>query len=166
MSDVRWIDQKGQPTDTAPARATLAGIRQIGILIERLSPDGIKAGLSDGLLQETVAAALREAGIAVVPMDGPYTGDGFSFLVVNVTVEQVASIRDGKIGLLLFTTALYLYQAVHLARQPGTAHTAITWHTGLTGAVPTTAASDFLWESVRRCQQKFIEAWQSVNPAG
>src|SRR2546425_3316356 len=72
------------------ARETLRGLKGVGVVVERVSPDAERDGLTQSQLQTDVELRLRKAGIPALTQEECRATPGHPFLYVNVNTH-----RDG-----------------------------------------------------------------------
>src|SRR5438445_108872 len=72
--------------DTEATRATLRGLRGVGVLVEPLDPDVERAGLTTLQLQTAVEGQLQKAGIPVFTTEERLRVPGKPFLYVHVNI--------------------------------------------------------------------------------
>jgi hypothetical protein len=137
-------------------RASLAGIKGIGVVIEDLAPDAAQVGFSTQLVQADVGQKLRSAGIKVLSEDELLKTSGMPYLYINIFTfkddEQFA-----------YHITLELKQMAALVRKPGIKLSASTWKTRVGGTVGIKKVTE-LRAVVKDETDQFISAWKAANP--
>ena len=87
-------------------RATLKGLKSVGIVVDTVDADLAREGIDPDFLRATILTKLEKAGIAVEK-------DAVDFLGLRVTAAQ------GKRMPAALCLSLGLYQPVILSRDPG-----------------------------------------------
>jgi hypothetical protein len=136
------------PTDQQSAES-LKGLKSIAIVVEDLSEDEKRFGLTKGLIQTDVELKLRLAGIRVVP-----DAELPAFAVVHVTVIASPSGFAAAVEVALM-------QWVSLARNPSIGSLATTWKENEVIGKPNGSE---IRESVKNHVDRYVNAWLSVNP--
>jgi hypothetical protein len=126
----------------------LVGLRQVGLLVDALSPEALQDGLSRDTLSTDVEAELRRAGITI---SQPPLPPGAAYLRVTVIMRRHIDVR---------MYAVYVEVSLHQLVVPSGKDTsmvdALTWRTnsvGIVGAGNITEASDVVRELVREFTQ-------------
>ena len=152
---------------------TLRGLRGVYVLIEGLSSDAKKAGLTKSQLQIDVEVELRKAGILVLTEDERVKTPGRPYLYVNVT--SVALPGEFK-GLYAYHVTVQLNQMADLRRNRSIGIYGITWeraYVGYSGKSHLKRAvregvkdyvNAFINETVRDYVNAFINDYLTVNP--
>jgi hypothetical protein len=140
------------------SRTTLLGVTRLIVNVEPLNADAEHEGLTRGLLESTVAASLRAAGIAVVT-SAPAGGVPPPTLHLDVMTVRL----DARYA---YSVRLELWQAVRLVRDPSVAASAVTW-SGLqfVGTVAGPSLVD-VRRSVQAAVDEFIQEWQRAAAEG
>jgi hypothetical protein len=137
-------------------RASLAGIKGIGVVIEDLAPDASQEGFSTQLVQADVEQKLRSAGIKVLSEEELIKTSGMPYLYINIFTfkddEQFA-----------YHITLELKQMAALIRKPGIKLSASTWKTRVGGTVGIKKVTE-LRSVVKDETDQFTSAWKAVNP--
>jgi hypothetical protein len=143
--------------DDADTRPTLRGFSGVYVVVEALSPQIEKEGLTTDQLQRDAEAKIRTAGVKVLSREEFVKAPGKPYLYVNVSI----SILRTQITRYIFYVRLEFNQEVSLVKSPGTIVPASTWSTGGWGI-------DFSLENIRDIfknqVEKFIDAYLAVNP--
>jgi hypothetical protein len=142
---------------TAGEKGSLKGLDGVGVLVEDMSPDAVKGGLTKAAIQTDVELTLRRAGIRVLSFVEEVKAPGQPYLYVNI------SATTGGCG--PYSLSIELHQKVQLARNPDLSTSAATWSASGLGAVgigvwDTLGIRGFLKDLVH----KFANDYLSVNP--
>jgi hypothetical protein len=147
-----WIAALAAQTGDAPIdRATLKGIKAVGVVIDALPPNLPKEGVTAEALETRLASRLREAKVNVDPAAKEFVG------------LRVSSVRGNR-GPYALAMTIGLYQPVTLVRSPTTRAAPQTW------AVDTIVMADpkllyrAAMDSVDELASRFAAAYHSVNP--
>jgi len=139
-------------------RATLRGLKGIGVLVEQLAPEVENGGLSKDQLQKNVEAKLRAAGIKVLTREECAKTPGEPNLYINVNVNIAKTESD----IYPYSLDLLFIQKVSLLRDQKITSYAVTWSTGGVGSISKELLND-LRESVGDVVEVFIKACQAEN---
>lgn len=142
--------------DNAYTRETLRGLSGVGVVIEDLSSNATRAGLTTAQLQTDVELRLRKAGVRVLTASERKETPGGPFLAVIVTARE-------KLGLYGYSVEVHFLQRVYLERN-FTDALAITWAVDSTGTVGADRFRQGIRESVGDHIDKFLNAYLAVNP--
>ncbi len=154
--------------DTNEKRETLRGLTGLAVLVEEVSRDLERAGLSRSQLQTDAELRLRKAGIRVLTPEEALATAGGPFLYINVSGGRVRS-EDGFLfhGSLLgygVCIRVSLHQEVRLARDPAvTAYDAETWSSDGILQMVDVSSLRLIRESVADQVDQFINAYLAVN---
>jgi hypothetical protein len=140
-------------------RATLRGLKGIGVLVEQLPPEVEKGGLSKDQLQKDVETKLRAAGIKVLTKEECAKTPGEPNLYINVNVNIAKTESD----IYPYSLDLLFIQKVSLLRDQKITSHAVTWSTAGVGSITKTMVSQ-LRESVGEILDIFIKAYRAENP--
>ena len=141
----------GQTSDAD--RASLRGLTGFELFVEELIPEAPLDGLAAEDLTTAVEARLREAGFSLQSDSG---GSAYLYLNVNMTTGS---------GIYIYCADLQLRQASQLVRDPArTVPDAITWHTGIVGAVPARELRMGITSVVLDEIDSFIRVYAEENP--
>ena len=137
-------------------RQTLAGLRGVSVLVERISDAAQRDGLLADQIQTDVEVKLRQAGIPVLTSaesstDSPY-------LYVNPQLFK------NTVGLYVYNLEVRLDQAVSLRRQPSISTTAPTWSATAQYGTVAPAALGSVRDRIRDLTDQFINAYLAANP--
>jgi hypothetical protein len=147
----------GLAQDDEDTRPTLRGFPGVYVVVEPLSPQIERDGLTTDQVQKDTELKLRTAGMKVLSKEEFQQTLGKPYLYVNVNI----SILRTQITRYIFYIRLEFNQEVSLVNSPMTVVPAATWSTGGWGI-------DFSLENIRdilRNQvEKFANAYLAVNP--
>jgi hypothetical protein len=151
------LASSGFAQDDADTRPTLRGFSGVYVVVEPLSPQIEKEGLTTDQLQKETEAKIRTAGVKVLSKEEFLKTPGKPYLYVNTSI----SILRTQITRYIFYIRLEFNQEVSLMKAPGTIVPAATWSTGGWGI-------DFSLENIRDILKnqvdKFIDAYLAMNP--
>jgi len=140
-------------------RATLRGLKGVGVLVEKLPPEVEQEGLKRDQIQIEVESKLRTAGIKVLTREEAFNTPGEPFLYININVN----IAKTESEIYPYSIDLLLIQKVSLLRDPNLTSYAITWSTGGVGSIGKTIVRE-LEEGVEAMVDVFIKAYLDENP--
>jgi hypothetical protein len=140
-------------------RKTLAGLTEVGVIVEQIDPAMEKAGLKRFLLQTDVELRLRQAGIRVLTT-AELEAPGSAFLLLSV--GGTASRQLPKVFALCIRLALA--QGVMLIRRPSVTSVGSTWYMDAQAVSVDTDYVPAVRESVRDMVDQFINAYLAANP--
>jgi Cdc6-like AAA superfamily ATPase len=140
-------------------RATLRGLKGIGVLVEKLPSEVEHEGLKRDQLQMEVESKLQTAGIKVLTKEEAFNTPGEPFLYININVNVAKTESD----IYPYSIDLLLIQKVSLLRDPKLTSYAITWSTGGVGSIGKQIMSQ-LQENVEGMVDVFIKAYLAENP--
>ena len=140
-------------------RATLRGLKGVGVLVENLSPEAEKEGLSRAQLQADVESKLRKAGIKILTKDESAKVPGEPYLYVNINLNTAKTEDD----VYPYSLDILLIQKVSLLRDPKITTYAVTWSTGGVGSISKQTVGE-LRENVKAIVDVFIKAYHAENP--
>lgn len=149
-----------QVGDQARHRATLAGIGPVHVLVEEISDDLKRSGLSFTTLQTDAELRLRATGIRVATEAESFTLPGDPYLYVKVTGLQDKTVSGRQFGYSA-CVSVSLTQGVRLDRKPSIRISAPTWSVE---EIVTGPSAEIVRRSVRDLVDRFINAYLSVNP--
>lgn len=145
--------------DTPNERVTLAGLTRLHVVVDELSPDAEREGLTRAALQAEVERRLQQAGLRVLGGAEALAADGRPTLHVRVEVARIADLPD----LFLYSVDLTLRQRTWLARDRKIESHSITWSdTRQVGAVRA-GRIGAVRDAVRAKVEQFLKAWETVN---
>ena len=140
-------------------RATLRGLKAVGVLVENLPSEVEKEGLNRDQLQKTIESKLRLAGIKVLTKEEAFYTLGEPFLYININVNMAKTESD----IYPYCIDMLLIQKVSLLRDPKQTTYAVTWSTGGVGSIGEAILSQ-LRENVEEMVDVFIKAYLAENP--
>ena len=140
-------------------RATLQGLKGVGVLVEKLPPEVEQEGLKRDQVQMEVESKLRTAGIKVLTKEEAFNTPGEPFLYINLNINIAKTESD----IYPYSIDLLLIQKVSLLRDPKLTSYAVTWSTGGVGSVGKPILSQ-LRESVEAMVDVFVNAYLMENP--
>ena len=140
-------------------RATLRGLKGVGILVEQLPPEVEREGLVRNQLQMEAESKLRMAGIKVLTKEECSKTPGEPYLYININVNLAKTESE----IYPYTIDAMLIQKVSLLRAPEQITYAVTWSTGGVGSIGKPILSQ-LRDSVEEMVGLFIEAYLGENP--
>jgi hypothetical protein len=152
VSPVAAIDAKSN-------RATLRGLKSLGVLIEHLPPEIEKEGLSRDQLRASVELKLRKAGMRVLTREESFGTAGEPHLYININVNVAKTESD----IYPYSIDLLLIQRISLVRDPNITTYGVTWSTGGVGSIGKTIVRE-LGESVEGMVDVFLKAYLEENP--
>jgi hypothetical protein len=139
-------------------RATLRGIKAIGVLVEALNPDVEQFELSRAKIQTDVELKLRRATLNVLPREQAMRSPGNPQLYVSLQVQPV----DGS--LYVTSVSVELYQLVTLRRDPSIIAYASTWKASAKLGVVGRSRLSALRTEVADMVDEFLNAYLAENP--
>jgi hypothetical protein len=142
--------------DVDITRATLRGLRGVGVLVEPLAPDVERAGLTTLQLQTAVEGQLQKAGIPVFTTEERLRVPGKPFLYVHVNIVL------RSYALVTYFIHVEVNQRASLETDAFLT-TVSTWSVGLQGTIEK-ARLDTLDDVVRDAVDQFSNAYFSVHP--
>ena len=148
------LESRTQDVDIT--RATLRGLRGVGVLVEPLAPDVERAGLPTLQLQTAVEGQLRKAGIPVLTAEERVSVPGRPFLYVHVHVV----LRSYALATYFIQVELNQWASLET---DALLTTVSTWSVGLQGTIDK-GHLDTLDDFVRDAVDQFITAYFSVHP--
>lgn len=144
--------------ESSPARESLRGLSGVSVLVGQLAPDVKADGLSEEAIRTAVQQIIRSNGIrALSQADTKATGTGATLLV------RANTMKPNTQQLYVYDVSVQFYQRVVLVNQPDYSMLAMTWESGVTGAVGSGRVRDFL-NSVERQVKAFANDFLTVNP--
>ena len=137
------------------ARTTLRGLQGVSVLIEDLTPENERAGLTTQQLQIDVEGQLQHAGIPVLTKDQAFHVQGAPFLYVYV------HLLPHPIGLTAYSSLLEVNQRASLDLN-GSSASVSTWSVQRLGTVGSRHLAA-VRNDVRGQVDHFINVYRSVN---
>ena len=147
------------PINGLSNRATLRGLKGVGVLVEKLPTEVEKEGLDRNELQRAVESKLQSAGIRLLTKEESIRAPGEPYLYVNINVNVAKTESD----IYPYSIDMLFIQKVSLLRDPKLTSYAVTWSTGGVGSIGKPILSQ-LRESVEAMVDVFIKAYLSENP--
>jgi alkanesulfonate monooxygenase SsuD/methylene tetrahydromethanopterin reductase-like flavin-dependent oxidoreductase (luciferase family) len=146
--------------DTPNERVTLAGLTGVHVVVNEMSAEAAREGLTRSSLQAEVESRLRRGGLRVLTAAEALTSVGRPTLELRVTLIPAGEVPQ----LYVYSVDLALRQQIRLTRDRSVDSFAITWsetrQVGVVGATRLAVVRD----AVRAKVEEFITAWQTVNP--
>jgi hypothetical protein len=140
-------------------RATLQGLKGIGVLVENLPQEVEKEGITKNQLQIEVELKLREARIPILSREECLKTPGEPYLYININVNTAKTESD----IYPYSLDVMLIQKVSLMRDPKQTTYSVTWSTGGVGSVSKQSIHP-LRNSVGDIVDVFIQAYLAENP--
>lgn len=145
--------------DTPNERVTLAGLTGVHVVVEEVTPDGEREGLTRASLQAEVEQRVRRAGLRPLTATEALAAAGRPTLQVRVVLLRAREAPQ----LYVYSVDLTLRQQIRLVRDRAVESFAVTWSENReVGAVPATRLAA-VREAVRAKVDQFTQAWQIVN---
>jgi hypothetical protein len=132
-------------------RATLRGLKAINVVIDTLDKELAHENLTQDALKSRMERRLQNAGI-------PLGKDAHEFLALRVTQA-----RD-KRGPVAVSISIGLYQPVVLSRDRNIRSVTQTWEAVTTLMAEPKVLNEASMSSVDELTDRFVAAYQSVNP--
>ena len=157
---VVWAQKATKPVSQQITRVVvprgadvLKGLRGVEIVVEDLSDDAEKRGLTRDRIQSAIELSLRRNRVPVLTKDERQAKPGRPYLYVKVSVGDYT-----------FSINVELHEDVRLARAPSTLVAgATTWGTFMFGAAGATGG-DFILKSVEEEVDTFCLDYRKANP--
>jgi hypothetical protein len=137
--------------DAALDRATLQGLKTIGVVIDRIDPELVKQGFDRVALQSRIDVRLRKAGLPVAKNSNEFLG------------LRLLQVRGGR-GPYALCVSIGLYQPVVLARDSKIRTATQTWEADTVLIAQPKLLYAASLDSIDELVDRFIAAWHSVNP--
>ncbi|CAB1085445.1 hypothetical protein D1AOALGA4SA_12932 [Olavius algarvensis Delta 1 endosymbiont] len=167
----------GQADDRAKDRATLSGIKTIVVNVHTFerewAPELTKAGLTESVLQASIARQLENAGLSVVREEASKRSETEGILNIRVkfvnpeppkktftTAKEQEILRFDPQKRYVYAIRLNFRQLASLRRNPEVTISAITWQTESLGMSRLAA----IRQDFENVVNVFIEAYSSENP--
>lgn len=148
-------------SDDEVARATLRGLPGVNVLVEALTAEAERNGLTRAQIQTDVELRLRKAGIRVLSETERDETPGRPFLYVTVNARKARSTP-----LYAFSIHVALAQRVLLERDPQISSLAETWSISSTGIVGESHLRELTRSEIADRVDAFLNAYLAVNPSG
>ncbi len=136
--------------DAALDRATLRGVTAVNVVIDPLSPEIEKEGVTIDGLRMRLEEGLRNAGIPIDPAAN-------TFLAL-----RLRSVRAAR-GPLSIAITIGLYQPVTLVRDPAVRTATATWEVDTVILADTKQVYRACIDSADELTGRFVTAYRSVN---
>ena len=136
---------------------TLKGLKGVGVLVEDIHGDAIKAGLTCKQLQIDVELKLRKAGIKVLTRVEQKNSPGYPWLYVKTNIMRIYRSY-------VYQITVTFRQHVFLRREMTTMTDTGTWETGALGYCGRGSAKKQIRESVGDFVDEFINDYLKMNP--
>ena len=137
--------------DAALDRATLKGIKAVGVIIDQLPADFPKEGVTVDALQTRLAERLKDANITVDPAAKEFVG------------LRATSVRGAR-GPYAVCIGIGLYQPVTLVRDAAVRSAPQTWEVETVLMADPKVLYRAAMDSVDELASRFATAYHSVNP--
>jgi hypothetical protein len=137
--------------DAALDRATLRGLKSLGVVVDRIDPELGKEGFDAETFQTRIEVRLRSAGLPVAANSNEFLG------------LRLLQVRGGR-GPFAVCLSIGLYQPVVLARDPKMKTATQTWEADTVLLAEPKLVYRASLDSLDELVDHFIEAWRSVNP--
>ena len=137
--------------DEALDRATLRGLKSIGVVIDRIAPELEKQGFNSSSFQSHIEERLRAANV-------PVAADATEFLGLRVLPVR------GNRGPVAICLSIGMYQQVTLARDPKIKTATQTWEVETVMMAQPNYVYNASLESIDELIGRFVSAWRSANP--
>jgi hypothetical protein len=137
--------------DAAIDRATLRGIKGVGVVIDTLDAEVVRIGLTANALQARIEKRLDHAGV-------PVTKDAAEF--VGLRIMQVHD-KKGPYGLCI---SAGVYQPVLLSRDHNVKTATATWDVQTVVVADPKLVQEAAMTSIDDLIEAFATAWKSANP--
>ena len=138
--------------DDDNSRATLRGLTEISVVVDKLSDEAANAGLSQEQLSGLMESKLAAARIQV----GPSTG-------VSLFLKVTVILPDPKSRSYAYHISMELYQTVSLVRDSTVTVVTPTWSLGQLGTVGKAQIVQTVESAVSDFADQFTGAFYSVN---
>ena len=154
---VLWAGMAGVAAadDSELARATLAGLKGVAIIVEQLPPEVERAGLKRAVLQTDAELKLRVAGIRVLTQEELDNDPAYPYLYIQPTIL----LRGGA-----YACSVQLHQRVLVVRSHALEVVASTWSAGGAGVAPMNEVPERVRGALKDLVDEFINAYLSANP--
>ena len=142
----------GGANDAPLDRATLRGLKSVGVVMDQLDPDLQKAGLTQTDLQSHLEAKLTEAAVPVDPAASDFVG------------LRLTSVRGAR-GPFAVSLSVGVYQPVELVRDKSLRTSTATWEVETILMAEPKILRQAMFESIDELAGRLATAWRSANPA-
>ena len=145
--------------DTPNERVTLSGLTGVHVVVDDVSAEAERGGITQASLKGEVEQRLRRAGLRILTATEAMASAGRPTLTLRVSVLRPPDPPQ----VFLYSVDLVFRQQIRLARDRAIESFAVTWSdTREVGAVPAARLSA-VREAVRAKVDQFAQAWQTVN---
>ena len=131
---------------------SLRGLQVMGVLVESLTPEGRRTGLTEEQIKTDVELQLRKVGIRVDDSADDY-------LYLNPHIIEV-----GEQDLFVYSMTLELFQGVTLTRDTSLSISAATWLRSVLGIIREEEARSGIRGSIRVLVDVFLNDYLTANP--
>lgn len=138
---------------------SLTDIKELSIVVQGVTEETKKVGLSAERIQATVEEKLKETGIKVVSTEEAEMILGSPSLYVNISARK----RE-RVAAFMFHVDVGVLQEVELVRDPMIQIMSITWKKGTIGHCPSRSFVKAVRETVGHLMDKFCEDYRKANP--
>ena len=140
-------------SDNEYTRSSLSGLPGVAVLVESISSEMKREGLTQSQIASDVASKLQEAGIQVLTRENRLWGPGTPYLYVNVDAFKKKEY--------IYSIQLEFHQDVFLKRKPEIEVDVSTWSKRYVSATSNFKA---IRANTKDMVAIFINAFLSVNP--
>ena len=141
--------------DSEESRATLQGLDRVSVVVETLDPEIKQEGLTETQIQNDVEQGLRQAGIELLTEEKWQDEEQRPCVYVRPNVYKPWP------GFYFCCIDISLVQDVALKRNSRISVHSPTWSMGKFGVTHSLIG---IRENIKDCVDRFIAAYQSVNP--
>jgi hypothetical protein len=145
--------------DTPNERLSLGGLTAVHVVVDELSAEAEREGLTRAGLQADVEARLRRAGLRVLGATEALKVAGRATLHLRVEVVPFGDARR----FYLYSVDLTLAQRTQLTRDRTIETHTITWSENRQVGAVEPAGLGAVRDLVRAKVEQFVRAWQTVN---
>ncbi len=138
---------------------SLAGVKDIYVLLAPLKEDAKYAGLTEEQLQTDVELKLRLAGIKVNTKEEFLASEDMAHVYVRCGTSSNKDIPS-----IPYTVSVSLGQTVQLRRSPNVSVSGTTWETGFVGLCPKGKFQEITRQVVKNQMDEFINDYLTANP--
>lgn len=138
-------------------RASLSGVKEFYVVVEKIAPEIERDGLTEGLIRRDMEWRLQKAGLQTIPEAEAFDVSGSPYLYVNVYVLKLSATKE-----YIYSINMAFKQDVYLAREPVMVLGASTWSTGETMGI--TGNLQKIRASIGAQLEQFIAAFFDANP--
>jgi len=162
---VKGLKDKPEPSPPAfhtDQKESLRGIKEIAVLVDPLSPEIQKAGITAEKIKEEIETRLGQAGIRVYTeneAEGPSSKiPARPYLYINNHSYTLQ--KDLTYG---YALNIFFIQPVQLKRNPKISCLATTWYSGGVGIIRVHKLKNFNQSELAEHIEKFIDDFLAVN---